>query len=53
MYIFIYMYIETASKFLTHNSDFPIYTRPTVTITVSCDMTHDARKSVTSVNWRL
>ena len=29
---------ETASKFLTHNCDFPIYT--TVTITVSCDMKH-------------
>ena len=42
---------ETASKFLTHKSDFPIYT--TVTITISCDIKHDARKSVTSINWLL
>ena len=42
---------KTASKFLTHNSDFLIYT--TVTITVSCDMKHDARKSITRVHWLL
>ena len=42
---------ETALKFLTHNSDFPIYT--TVTITLSCGTKHDARISVTSVNWLL
>ena len=40
---------ETVSKFLTHNSDFPIYA--TVKITVSCDMKHDAKKSATSLNW--